>query len=219
MDARFPTHWLNDRRILRLSPEQFRTFTLANAWSVTNGTDGIIETQDLPLVPFASEVHAAALVGAGLWAVIPSGWVILSFEDAQTSSAQLEGLRQKKRQDADRAKAYRDRKKASRDSSRDGMRDDHVTKGMTTKERKGKAKASFDNQVTTEAPVTNWDATVPDHLRTGAVNANPETAPPSKESVSEPEQAVREEAERITREAAVAWGTGNAPENDREPWN
>lgn len=205
MDARFPTHWLNDRRLLRLSPEQFRMFVIANAWSVTNMTDGIIETPDLQLVPFATEANAAALVGAGLWAVIPTGWYILSFEDAQTSSAQLEGLRQKKRQDADRAKAYRERKKASRD----GTHDDHVTDGVTTKARKGKAKASLDDQQPKEAQVANWDAQVPDHLRTRPFAKEPAPASPPSESASVPECSVSEEAERIAREAAaVALGIG-----------
>lgn len=102
VDARFPVRYINDRRVMRLTPDQFRIFVLATAWSVTNRTDGEIEAADMPFIPFASERDAKALVGAGLWAATKKGWVILDFGTTQTSSAQLERLEETRRRDRDR---------------------------------------------------------------------------------------------------------------------
>lgn len=53
-DARFPERWLNDRRVMRLSPDAFRTFVIALTWSVANRTDGVITDDDMPFLPGVS---------------------------------------------------------------------------------------------------------------------------------------------------------------------
>ncbi len=93
---------MNDRRVLKLTPEQFRLFVMATAWSVTNRTDGVIETVDLQLVPFATAADAGVLVGAGLWNRTDLGWLIVEYSDTQTSSAQLDQLNETRRRDRER---------------------------------------------------------------------------------------------------------------------
>ncbi|GAB3544363.1 hypothetical protein GCM10027404_00940 [Arthrobacter tumbae] len=72
---------------------------MATAWSVTNRTDGLIDGADLPLIPSATAREAAALVSAGLWRVSGSGWTIQDFDSTQTSSAEIERLERKRRND------------------------------------------------------------------------------------------------------------------------
>lgn len=144
MDSRFPTYYLNDRRVLKLPDSAFRLLVNATAWSVSNLTDGQIDADDLGLIPQATEEQAASLVRAGLWSVTDTGWAIDNYLQTQTSAAQMRGLEYKRAQDAARAKAYRDKKKQSRrnpdedHSSRDDPYDDHVTK---SRDDKGKAEA------------------------------------------------------------------------------
>lgn len=126
-DARFPERWLNDRRFRRLSADEFRTFSMALLWTVANRTDGELLAEDLPYIPDAVADHAGRLVEVGLWAPTRAGWFILDFEGTQTSKGQLDGLDARKRQDADRQRAKRDRDKRAASShgphvmkSRDG---------------------------------------------------------------------------------------------------
>lgn len=125
MDSRFPTYYLNDRRVLRLPPEHFRLFVLANAWAVSNMTDGAISREDLYLIPFADESGPEALVEHGLWAPAKDGWMIVDFLKIQTSAAKLEAALENRRE-ADRA---RQRKKRDGDRPTDNQpsRDSHVT--------------------------------------------------------------------------------------------
>jgi hypothetical protein len=123
MDARFPTHYLNDRRVIRLSPEGFRLLVLGTAWAVTNRTDGRVEVDDLSLVPFASLTNAHELTKAGLWAAVEGGWTIVDYPTTQTSRAQLDGLDQRRRTDAER-QARRRAKSKNPESSREESRDD-----------------------------------------------------------------------------------------------
>lgn len=125
MDARFPTYYLNDRRVLRLPPEHFRLFVLANAWAVSNMTDGAISQEDLYLIPFADESGPEVLVQQGLWVPANDGWVIADFLKIQTSAAKFEAALENRRE-ADRA---RQRRKREGDKSIDDQpsRDRHVT--------------------------------------------------------------------------------------------
>lgn len=125
MDSRFPTYYLNDRRVLRLPPEHFRLFVLANAWAVSNMTDGAISREDLYLIPFADESGPEALVEHGLWAPAKDGWMIADFLKIQTSAAKLEAALENRRE-ADRA---RQRRKRDGDKPTDNQRsrDSHVT--------------------------------------------------------------------------------------------
>lgn len=142
MDARFPERWLHDRRLARATPSQFRLFVNANAWAVSNRTDGLIPREELSLIPWANMADASALVALGLWAAAPDGWMIEGFLDVQSSKSQLEGLDLKRLQDRQRQRTYRERKRlSSRYLSRDGIRDSSPDdKG---KDRQGKDRQGF----------------------------------------------------------------------------
>lgn len=178
-DARFPERWLNDRRIMRLGPAVFRGYVLALAWSVSNRTDGRLEVADLDMVPGCTLDTAEALVAAGLWAAAEdgTGWTISDFLSTQTSRGQLEGLELKKRQDAERARAYRSRKK-SKDhvsASAEESREHHVTasrddigQARTGQARLGQADISADppnNHGAQPRPYDPWRDSMPADLR------------------------------------------------------
>lgn len=98
-DARFPERWLNDRRVTRLSDGAFRLFVTSLAWSAANRTDGIIERQDVELIPRFEPSLAAELHGAGLWQVAEQGWyVIVVYEETQTTATELAHLAEQRRQ-------------------------------------------------------------------------------------------------------------------------
>lgn len=103
MDSRFPTYYLNNRDILRATPEAFRLFVFATAWSVSNMTDGKIPEEDLPLIPMANTNSADELVKRGLWKKEGAEWIISDFAKTQTSAAQLEAnLLNRRKADAER---------------------------------------------------------------------------------------------------------------------
>lgn len=143
-DARFPERWLNDRRVLRLPPVDFRSFVVALSWSVSNRTDGRIEADDLALIPNFEEQSVAVLTNAGLWTGEAGCWQVADFDATQSSKAQLEGLDHKRHQDRERQARKRAKDNGqeepppSRDSPRDVTRDDRRdTKDRTGQDRQG----------------------------------------------------------------------------------
>lgn len=111
MDSRFPTYYLQDRRVLKASPTAFRLFVIGSAWSVSNMTDGLIPSDDFPLIPLAQPHDAEELVRLGLWSEMGAGWLIADFQKTQTSAAQLEASAMNRRL----ADAERKRKKYWKD--------------------------------------------------------------------------------------------------------
>ena len=84
-----PSRWLSDRRLQRLSDAHFRAFVTALVWAVANRTDGVIEREDLALIPNFAPCAVKALVDAGLWTPLAQGWCISDFGATQTSREQL----------------------------------------------------------------------------------------------------------------------------------
>lgn len=101
-DARFPERYLSDRRVLRLEPDVFRGWVLATAWSVSNRTDGIVQDDDLPLLPFMPENGPMTLVERGLWTQTEKGWRIEDFAQTQTSKHELEVLDNARRREREK---------------------------------------------------------------------------------------------------------------------
>jgi hypothetical protein len=58
-------------------------------WSVSNRTNGVIEPEDLGLIPSFAAGSAKVFVRAGLWSPQERGWLINDFRATQTSSEQL----------------------------------------------------------------------------------------------------------------------------------
>lgn len=152
MDSRFPTYYLNDRRILRLPPTAFRLYVVATAWSVSNMTDGLLETEDRPLIPFWSDDDMAHLVKAGLWKIAKDGHQIADFLKTQTSAAQLEAaLLNRRKADAERQRKRREKLNAEEFAERfdtdQTSRDRHVTS-------EGKAEEEAEAEDQAEASMT-----------------------------------------------------------------
>lgn len=112
-DARFPERYLSDRRVLRLTADEFRGWSFATIWSVSNRTDGVILRDELPLVPFMKVETAQKLEACGLWAVIDGGWVISDFVQTQTSRHELEVLDNARRRDREKKARQRAAKSGS----------------------------------------------------------------------------------------------------------
>lgn len=106
-DARFPERYLSDRRVLRLAADEFRAWSFATIWSVSNRTDGVILSDELPLIPFMKDSTAQKLEACGLWTAVEGGWVVADFADTQTSRHDLEVLDNMRR--AQREKKQRQR--------------------------------------------------------------------------------------------------------------
>ena len=104
-DVRLPERWLMDRRIMRLTPLEFRAFILGYLWSVSNRTDGFIDREDLSLVPGMTGQIVAILVSMELWAAESGGWRMVDFDGTQSSKHDLEVLENARR--ADREKKAR----------------------------------------------------------------------------------------------------------------
>ncbi|WP_218220240.1 hypothetical protein [Nesterenkonia sp. Act20] len=178
MDSRFPTHYLNDRRVLRASLPAFRQFVLGTAWSVSNMTDGFISHEDLPLVQFSSTEHAAELVNLGLWKQDDNGYLIADFQKFQTSAAQM-GASTENRLERDRTRKQRDRRHERGDHSmcqpgkcphapqRKGM----STDSPRTIEGRGKAEAERKEE---EVGVPESQGEV--DLQTGEITSAPSSA-------------------------------------------
>jgi hypothetical protein len=154
-DARFPDRWLSDKRIQRLPDNHFRSFITSLVWSVTNRTDGVIEPEDLELIPRFAKDSVRNLLAAGLWEPRGGsgrGWQIVDFAATQTTALQLrhlEDARAKEREKKARQRAARrseDTSSASTDAAvpRDIPRDvppDDTGKDRTGKDRQGEGES------------------------------------------------------------------------------
>lgn len=173
-DARLPEKWLTDRRLARLDDASFRSFAQALMWSVSNRTDGLIEPDDLALIPTFVRGSVPALVASGLWTALGHGWLITDFVSTQTSRSELEVLENARRRE--RHKKQRQRARAVEkpsgecDVPRDGPGDvprDHT--GRTGQARTGRTgKDSGGNPQRSGSPlldcgvstVRGWDRAV-----------------------------------------------------------
>ena len=139
-----PERYLNDRRVLRLSDGAFRAFVTATMFSVSNRTDGVIENDDLVLLPYFLNMYADELVKAGLWDYrLEGGYMIADFAETQTSSEQLAAAEEARRND-------RDRKRAQRAAMKSPPKADTVPEDVqrtvleTTQDRTGEARTGED---------------------------------------------------------------------------
>lgn len=110
-DARLPERLLVDRRLLSQSDAVFRAYVTSLMFSVSNRTDGMIETNDVNLMPRFAKTAPTALVKAGLWAETETGWLIVDFDAQQTSRADLEVLENARKRDREKKARQRAGKK------------------------------------------------------------------------------------------------------------
>lgn len=188
MDSRFPTHYLNDRRVLRASPPAFRQFVLGTAWSVSNMTDGFISHEDLPLVQFSSPEQAAELVTRGLWNEVDDGYQIADFQKFQTSAAQMEASTEN-RLERDRVRKQRDRRHERDDHS---MCQPGKCPGVPPKKGKsmdsprtieGRGKAEAERKEEEVGPTESQEEV---DTQTGEITSAPSSAPGPSELFGDP---------------------------------
>jgi hypothetical protein len=155
-DARFPERWLNDRRILRLSDAAHRLFVTALAWSVSNRTDGVIDDDDLPLIPGVDVDRARELDRAGLWDRYSDHWLILDYDSTQTTRDQLDRLDRVRRAEREKKARQRERKAAREDveqvdSGNDGDCPPALSPGTVPRDDTGQDRQGKDRQGALEA--------------------------------------------------------------------
>lgn len=114
-DARLPEKWLSDRRLSRLSDEHFRAYMQALLFSVSNRTDGVIEPEDIELIPHFATGAVNAFLANGLWTGRDHGWLITDFKATQTTRHELEVLENARARE--RRKKQRQRSKAADEDS------------------------------------------------------------------------------------------------------
>jgi hypothetical protein len=112
-DLRVPERYLNDRRVMRLTPIDFTSFVMASLWSVSNRTDGQVEPDDLPLIPMFNDASIRILVEKGLWIDTSDGWEISDYATTQTSKHDLEVLENARRADREKKARQRAEKRAA----------------------------------------------------------------------------------------------------------
>lgn len=147
-DFRFAGRWLNDRRVMSLTGDDFKAFVTAGTWMVENRTDGHITADDLDFVPRFNHASIPRLIIAGLWTEHGDGWLMLDYSDTQTSRSEFETLDNARRASREKKQRQRARKK---DVPGDSPGD--MSPG-TTQDRTGQ-----DRQGQEEVP--SWPVTMP----------------------------------------------------------
>jgi hypothetical protein len=164
-DARFPERWLNDRRVLRLSAEGFRLFVISMAWSVSNRTDGVVDEDDITMMPKVHHGQVDELVKAGLWRPSKDSWVIVDFASTQTGAHELEVLENVRRREREK----KVRQRASKGDSPPGTSPGTVPRDSTGEERLGEARQG--NEVGEVQQAEDWpEVAVPGHIADWAMD-------------------------------------------------
>lgn len=146
-DARLPERLLMDVRVNRLPAPAWRSYTHSLMWSVSNRTDGLILSDDLPMIPMFGTGDEDTLVSSGLWIEHGNGWLIDRFELDQTTRAQLEANERQRAGNRERKALERQRAKQAKEApaptvTRDMPRD--VTRDFQGQARTGQARTGKD---------------------------------------------------------------------------
>ena len=177
-DFRFAGRWLNDRRVMALSGDDFRAFVTAGAWMVENRTDGAITDSDLDFIPRFTRASIPGLIGAGLWEQTGAGaWHMVEYIGTQTSRAEFQVLDNMRRAEREKKARQRAAKKGSPGDGPGGQvpgTSRRTTQARTGQDRQGQdeGEAWYDerdvNPATAEVldppqPVAEWwTAPIPD---------------------------------------------------------
>lgn len=146
-DFRFAGRWLNDRRVVGLAGEDFKTFVLAGTWMVENRTDGRISTEDFEYIPRFNRGSVPRLVAAGVWIPEDDGWLMVDYVGTQTSRAEFEVLEAARKRDREKKARQRATKRADSDVSPGTVPGDYTGKDRTGQEGQEYGEA---------AAVTDW---------------------------------------------------------------
>lgn len=132
-DARIPERYLMRREVLERTPVEFQSWIMATVWCVANRTEGVVLQGDLRHIPCFTEAAIPVLVSVGLWEAIDGGWLIVDFDETQTSKAQLDAADKARRADRDRKRAQRAARKAEASKTGVSGRTSEGTSGRTSK--------------------------------------------------------------------------------------
>jgi hypothetical protein len=125
-DDRFPEH----RKVRRLTDSAYRLHHTAMCACAKDETDGFVTAADIADMEHGTRLakHIPALVGAGLWEVVPGGWLVHDFLHYNPSHEQLIAKRAN-----DRERQARSRKTKEAAPSMDmSQRDSRVTHAFVT---------------------------------------------------------------------------------------
>ena len=150
-DFRFAGRWLNDRRVMTLSGDDFKAFVTAGTWMVENRTDGHITPDDLEFIPRFDRACIPRLIISGLWAEDGDGWLMLDYRVTQTSRAEFDVL--------ENNRARERRKKAKQRAEKAGVPGDVPgdTSRGNAQARTGQARQGEDSSEALDA----WPVAIP----------------------------------------------------------
>ena len=111
-DTRIPDRWMQQGRFRRLTDRQFRSYFVALVWTVSERTEGVVRPEDVGLIVDFDAEAIPVFLESRLWRKVRSGWLIVDFDETQTTRAELDAI------DVRRA-ADRERKKVERAAARE----------------------------------------------------------------------------------------------------
>lgn len=162
-DLRFPYRWIADRRLNGLSDGAFRGFVNSFVWSVEQRTDGMIQADDVQLIPRLRQEHIDEFVRREVWlSTGPDMWLIVDYVGTQTTRAEFEVLENARRTDREKKARLRAKKKAEEQMSPGTV---PGTNRGTAQDRTGKA-----GKDESRASGVTWEvASIPADPATGEV--------------------------------------------------
>lgn len=187
LDDRFPTH----RKVALLSDRAFRLYVSALCWASENLTEGKILDRELPFISRVRGLKTVAkeLEDAGLWDPADGGWTIHDYLEYNPDRAKVQAER---KSNAERQKAWRERKREEREAARNGDRNG-VTGGASSQGNSTTAtRRQHDGDTTTlRSGPENQSLPQVSGFRNGVSNAAPSPPPSPTPSPTEKEQASR----------------------------
>ncbi len=159
-DARYPERWLTDRRLLQVSDAAHHLFVVGLVWTVSNRTDGVLNDDELALLPGVDPSRVVELKKRGLWTRKRDRWLIDDFATTQTSSHELEVLENIRRRDREKKARQRAKKLEEEAAESPGQSPGMVPRDSTGKAGRQEGKAHLEESGTEAALelVPDWSA-------------------------------------------------------------
>lgn len=158
LNGHLPVHWMHDYTMLKLTDHAWRAHDMLIMWTLSNGTDGLFPPDVADYAPKVTKDALNELYSAGLIQRSGDSWLLVRYEESQSSAAKIQASLENRRK-ADRVrqarKRERDKEELERQEKELGVdemearhknmsRDNHVTVG----------KKPFSNQLSRDNNVT-----------------------------------------------------------------
>lgn len=143
LNGHLPVHWMHDYVMQKLSDHAWRAHDVLIMWTLSNGTDGVFPPDVADFAPKVTKDALNELYRAGLIQEREGEWLLVRYEESQSSAAKIQASLENRRK-ADRVRQARKRErekqelerqekelgvKDERNKRRDMSRDNHVTVG------------------------------------------------------------------------------------------